>query len=59
MRSIKKLIRRTFDLTTYFSFQRTICNPKRAIFQGGVIMVESQWSDTALAVRRRDRAESY
>ena len=25
------------DLTTYFSFQRTICNPKYAIFQGGVI----------------------
>ena len=37
MRSIKKLIRRTFDLTTYFSFQRTSCNPKCAIFQGGVI----------------------
>jgi hypothetical protein len=37
MRSIKQLIRRTFDLTTYFSFKRTICNPKCAIYQGGVI----------------------
>jgi hypothetical protein len=42
MRSIKKLIRRTFDLTTYFSFQRTICNPKCAIFQGGVISLSAK-----------------
>ncbi len=40
MRSIKQLIRPAFDLTTYFSFQRTICNPKYAIFQGGVIKID-------------------
>ena len=31
------VVQRTFDLTTFFSFQRTICNPKGAIFQGGLI----------------------
>jgi len=37
MRSIKQLIRRRFDLTTFFSFQKSIYNPECVIFQGGVI----------------------
>jgi hypothetical protein len=37
MRSIKKLIRRTYDQKTFFSFQRTIYHPEGAIFSGGLI----------------------
>jgi len=36
-REKRVLIRRSFDLTTYFSFQVTIHNSESAIFQGGLI----------------------
>ena len=37
MRSIKELIRRSFDPEACFNFQSTICHPEEPIIQGGLI----------------------
>jgi len=39
MRSIKQLIRGSFDLLSFFSLQRTSLNLEYAIYQGGLMRI--------------------